>query len=332
MPPQTPALPGAWLNTPANKKSVRFQEEPSLDSECNTDTHSVKQDKVVTSVKLEPPRSFPGPTPTISSSDKTHNSSPSHSRSPRKTATIRVMDSFGREEKNDSSSRNGSIRIVDAMGRVVEDTTESSSATLDGIPTSRTEALGRVRNGLHALAEELKDEESRSRPTTSGHVQDRIRKLERTSSEARESRQRLNTEIFANGEDIKTKLAPLRASMQRSTSSFLPPPSARRSTSRSWLIWGLLQLFIVFIMAAKSFAKNTFLTTYYEPLYPDLFFYTTLPTNYCSSPSFMDVLRQEGFRASILQVLDYIAIIFSYGRLPCQYDLHNDRNAIWPPT
>ncbi|KIK68862.1 hypothetical protein GYMLUDRAFT_34853 [Collybiopsis luxurians FD-317 M1] len=86
--------------------------------------------------------------------------------------------------------------------------------------------------------------------------------------------------------------------------------------------------------AAKSYAKSTFLTTYYDPLYPDLFFYTSLPTNYCSSASALEILRREGLKAAAIQVFDYVAIIFSSWQLPCQSTFHDNvgSNPIWPPT
>lgn len=160
MPPQTPALPGGWLNTPANRKSVRFHEESSMESEQSTVEH------VATKVKDESVDTLPSPdTPQSPNASKTvdstpNGSSPSRTRSPRKAATIRVVDSFGRQEKKkDDTSRNNSIRIVDAMGRVVEDPINSSTSALDSVPPTRNEALGRVRTGLHELAEELKGEE-----------------------------------------------------------------------------------------------------------------------------------------------------------------------------
>lgn len=177
---------------------------------------------------------------------------------------------------------------------------------------------------------------------------------------------RLNSEMFANAENIKTKLAPLRASMQRSASfvrplverpisfpktSFKVPKSFHRRSSRwSWLIWGFVQFLIILMIyryvlilvrfhvlkrslrAARSYAKNMFLTTYYDPLYPDLFFYTSLPTNYCSSPSALELFRSEGFKAAALQILEYMSLMFSSWRFPCQHILHHNAGRTWPPT
>ncbi|KAE9408537.1 hypothetical protein BT96DRAFT_662147 [Gymnopus androsaceus JB14] len=331
LPPQTPALPGGWLNTPAHKKSVRFHEESLMDSEKSTvdDIATKMKEEAVKVVETQPetPRS-----PDTLKAPGASSSSPPRTRSPRQTASIRIVDAFGRVEKkkNGDTLRNNSIRIVDAMGRVVEDSMESAPSAVDDVLPTHNEALGRVRSGLHELAEQLKDEEGLLH-STSEDVRDRMHKLERASQDARESRMRLTSEMFANAENIKRKLAPLRASMQKST-SFIRIPD-RRASRWSWLLWGLVQFLILFLMyrAARSYAKNMFLTTYYDPLYPDLFFYTSLPTNYCSSPSALELLRSEGFKAAALHVLEYVAFAFSSWRLPCRHVLHNV-GPIWPPT
>ncbi|KAJ4468291.1 hypothetical protein J3R30DRAFT_3386051 [Lentinula aciculospora] len=333
MPPQTPALPGGWFNTPANRKSVRFQESINKSTEpFSTEVVALKLEENL--VKPTVKSSETSPSNMRASIDRNSQTSPSHMHSPPKATTIRVVDAFGREEKKGSSKKNNNIRIVDAMGRVVEDTVELGSSTVNSVPPTRQEALERVRNGLRELVEELKDEEDLIHITKSEDSRDHIRKLESVSREARESRVRLTSDMFSNVETIKKKLGPLRASMQRST-SFVASSSDHRSTGRSWLLWGFIQIFIIFVMyrAATSFAKKMFFTTYYDPLYPDLFFYTSSPTNYCSSPSAFEIFRREGFREATRQVLAYVAIIFSSWQSPCQWQgSFQESKAIWPPT
>ncbi|KAJ3922303.1 hypothetical protein F5877DRAFT_34227 [Lentinula edodes] len=154
MPPRTPALPGGWMNTPANRKSVRFHEETAAGS-LKAETVAPKVEEAVHAVVKSlgsSPNSKVGTT-----GDDNRQTSPSLAHSPRKATTIRVVDAFGREEKKGISD---SIRIVDAMGQiVVEDSMESGSSIVPGIPPTRQKALEHVRNGLHELVEEMNDEE-----------------------------------------------------------------------------------------------------------------------------------------------------------------------------
>ncbi|KAJ3966687.1 hypothetical protein EV361DRAFT_934035 [Lentinula raphanica] len=328
LPPQTPALPGGWMNTPAKQKSVRFHEEsvePSTDVSC-TELVLKSEDSVVS----------PGEHSLADSrAATTFNLSSTRTPSQRKANSIRIVDAFGREEKKIGSSKNNSIRIVDAMGRAVEDSMNSNSSNMkEHVPPSRQEALDRVRSGLHDLVEELKDEEGLIHITHSEDSRHHIRRLEKVSQDARLSRVRLSSEMFSNVENIKTKLAPLRASMQHSTAS-ATLPAHHRSTGKAWLLWALIQILITYAMyrAAIFYARKTFFTTYYDPLYPDLFFYTLSPTNYCSSPSIYQVLQQEGFKAAIRQVLAYLAIFLSSWQSPCQWQgSYQVTSAIWPPT
>ncbi|KAJ3872714.1 hypothetical protein F5051DRAFT_420924 [Lentinula edodes] len=330
MPPRTPALPGGWMNTPANRKSVRFHEETLVGKSLNAEIVAPKVEEAVhAAVKSlgSPPNSKVGTT-----CDDNPQTSPSLAHSPRKATTIRVVDAFGREEKKGTSD---SIRIVDAMGQiVVEDSIESGSSIVLGIPPTRQKALEHVRNGLHELVEEMNNDEGLIHITTSEISRERIRKLEQESKEARESRVHLASKLSSNVAHIQKKLAPLRASMQQST-PIATPPSDRRPTGWSWLFWALLQLLIIFAMyrVASSYAKKIFFTTYYDPLYPDLFFYTSSPTNYCSSPSIFETLQSEGWRAAARQVFEYMAIIFSSWQPPCQWQgSYQGSTAIWPPT
>ncbi|KAJ3733701.1 hypothetical protein DFJ43DRAFT_186816 [Lentinula guzmanii] len=333
MPPRTPALPGGWMNTPANRKSVRFQEESMKHptDPLKTELVASKLEEVVNPTENSPGNSPPKFKAAMVPDAQT---STSKNHSPRKVNGVRMVDSFGRTDQKIGSLRNNSIRIVDAMGRVIEDSLESGPSTTDGVPPSRKDALDLVRNGLHSLAEEMKDEEGLIHITNSEDSRNHIRRLERVSQEARESRLRLTSEIFSNVENIKKKLAPLRASMQQSTSLVAPPPD-RRSNGRHWLLWVLAQIFIVYAMyrAAAFYARKMFITTYYDPLYPDLFFYTLSPTNYCSSPPIAEILQREGFGAAARQALAYVAIFFSSWQSPCQWQgSYQGSNSIWPPT
>ncbi|KAF5388852.1 hypothetical protein D9757_005669 [Collybiopsis confluens] len=324
MSPRTPALPGGWVNTPASRKNVRFFEGPSsLDSEKNT-TGRIED---VKSVAIEAPV---GPHPPLTSKVTGSHSdgSPKSSRirSPRKAVTIRVVDAFGREETKKETKEyklrnDDSVRIVDAMGHTIDDSHDPIPSILDDHPLTRMETLGRVRSSLRELREELTEKEAERVPKD---VQDRIRSLQRTSVEARQSRTRLTREMLANTDNLKAKLAPLRASMQRSATSPVLLLLHQNVDAKYDRIF----------RAARSYAKTKFLTTYYDPLYPDLFFYTSLPTNYCSSPPVLELFQREGLQAAALKALDYIAIVFYSWQLPCHpafYD-NGSSNPNWPPS
>ncbi|KIK68863.1 hypothetical protein GYMLUDRAFT_621726 [Collybiopsis luxurians FD-317 M1] len=162
MPPQTPALPGGWLATPGSKKSVRFYEEPSLDSEKSDIQQATAILEDITPNETAAFSEGPQLSKSSNISDGRSNGSlkSSRARSPRKAATIRMVDAFGREENNkEVNLKTSSIRIVDAMGRTVEDSLDSVPSVQDGPPLTRIDVVERVRNGLQELQKELNEEE-----------------------------------------------------------------------------------------------------------------------------------------------------------------------------
>lgn len=90
-------------------------------------------------------------------------------------------------------------------------------------------------------------------------------------------------------------------------------------------------------------ARNTFLTTYYDPFYPDLHLYVSKPdtrhpmlsssgTPWLSIP---DTLRHEGWKASTEQIWDNVSIMISdWQRLIWEAwgDDGIGSNVAWPPT
>jgi hypothetical protein len=173
-PAQTPKPPGAWMPTPAMKKSimkVRFDTtgdsgtNPGDTSKASSQDISVEMDISTVTTPRAVPRRQP-PTPPLATP-----SSPSRSLS--RKSGIRVLDAFGQEvsketvdtAKLNTTPRNKSaIRVVDAMGRTID---TSEQELLDPSTTNeesnevlnRDEALLRVRQGLADLAEGLENME-----------------------------------------------------------------------------------------------------------------------------------------------------------------------------
>lgn len=251
---QTPAPPGAWLATPAPRKSilrVRFDTEslapgqsmagsaveafngsssnPKDSATSRQMNGSAKPNSLAVNIDNSDyrPRT-PTPTPTTpvpaSVSPRRHRKSPS----------IRVVDAFGRamlseeltvdkDQKGpnspDATSRS-KIRIVDAMGREVTETIEPSDYSQtdeDSIPLEHSEALTRVRRGLADLAEGLSDMDKSGDQTKID--QGRLDELDDVSRVARETRSKLSQtlKMAQNSEDsLRSKFGSLRASMKKS--------------------------------------------------------------------------------------------------------------------
>ncbi|KAH9945686.1 hypothetical protein B0H21DRAFT_744238 [Amylocystis lapponica] len=247
-------------------------------------------------------------------------------RSPR-SPSIRVVDAFGREtvpekEAPDESAdvrrveeapgvgtplgsgrstpRSKSVvRVVDAMGREVDERSEVSSES--SAPLSHNEALERVRELAAHLAADLSEVDRSCEDLAILDDQRRISALDDASRAARSARSKISRsmQLVKNAEiDPSSRYGALRASMRRSR--FLPTSIVERQFSwnllTSWSFWFLfisIQCAVWFIMHRISVtrAKSMFLTTYYDPYYPDLYLYvdkpdtlyTSIPTSSCRS-------------------------------------------------
>ncbi|KAF9264191.1 hypothetical protein L218DRAFT_998924 [Marasmius fiardii PR-910] len=258
------------------------------------------------------------------------------SKSPRTKRRINILDEYGREipdegseskvkrEKRSSPPRS-SVRVLDAMGREVDDTRSEVKTTLDehDEPLSRTETLSRLREGLHDLAQGF--EKADRYPVDESFTQGRIKELKAESEHARQTRKRLQRRVLDEEDLKKNFIEPLRASMRRSKISTPTPPI---KSSFSWLpaswLWliFLAQIILIFIMyrISVSHATHYFLTTYYDPYYPDLHLYHTTP-DYPTRLSVTEVFWHEGVLASVLQMLDNIFNVISR--------LHNSAWRLW---
>jgi serine/arginine repetitive matrix protein 2 len=189
MPMQTPAFPGAWMATPGTDRrksllKVRFdvESEPSLSEGMSSEPNLVplsdrREDSGIVSEQIQQ-RGSKDFNPFVdgetqldgkqgSPPELSGRRAPMSSRSPRRPATVRVVDAFGREEEPDNrqnaddvsissnTSRNKSmVRIVDALGRELNNVpnAENEESIL-----SHNEALWRIRQGIAELTEGWSD-------------------------------------------------------------------------------------------------------------------------------------------------------------------------------
>lgn len=171
---KTPAPPGAYLVTPAGRKSVTRVRFDGVNNRDSTDsmTKDPLEDITNSSSSNATPRTTL-PQVAISSRARTRElstpspASPVSRRNQSQTpGGIRVLDAFGRELVKDEAGKtennvlkNG-IRVVDALGREVDNDQASHSSTEgnvseSSVPLKHGEALLRVRQGLSDLVSDL---------------------------------------------------------------------------------------------------------------------------------------------------------------------------------
>ncbi|KAJ7874707.1 hypothetical protein B0H14DRAFT_2173355, partial [Mycena olivaceomarginata] len=283
-PAQTPRPPGGWMATPTPRKSilkVRFDpqhtelELSATEDFSSTNGHpeeSCEVSETGSAAAVEADRVH---TPELPSTPVSPSRSPT--RSPRRSPTIRVLDAFGRPESKPAKSpknRNKHqhpVRIVDAMGREVETVEQTIKAEVpDDVPMDHTEALRVVREGVADLAQKLEEFDISSDFVVLD--ESHLRDLDNASRAARAARDDLK-QTYEND-----RTAQLRASMRRSKSnSEMREVDSRPPSQRIWL-WTFIILFqALFIFLIYRFQKKSirelFLTTYYDPLNPDLHLY-----------------------------------------------------------
>ena len=167
--PKTPAAPGAWLATPAVKRSilkVRFEPEVStFTDKSESDKHSDPAfDSSISGVNgLDDSDDGLQQTEELSSKSSP---SPRRQKSP-KSPKIRVLDAFGREQEPDLSNQEransspSALRVVDAMGHEIDEESHVEDAEDAATPShsalSRGELLSRIRNGLDDLVAGIDD-------------------------------------------------------------------------------------------------------------------------------------------------------------------------------
>lgn len=146
---KTPAVPGGWGTTPAARKSIRkVRFNPETPSDQNGSTWSEQANEEL---------------PDTATRSILRKSKVPH------TPSIRVVDAFGREQESNMSSTQADanrsqkvLRVVDAMGQEIQETddmpVQDNRVEKNLIqPSSRTELLSRIRQGLDDLVVDLDD-------------------------------------------------------------------------------------------------------------------------------------------------------------------------------
>ncbi|KAJ7594744.1 hypothetical protein C8J56DRAFT_447987 [Mycena floridula] len=311
MPPQTPALPGGWMNTPLHRKSVRFEAVSDLEMS----TSDAPSGSIFTDTDQSP---MPG----VLNLEEAMRSEPSFSpKSPRRAATVRILDEFGVElepVRPETPRSKSIVRIVDAMGREVEPNDDER-------PSTRREALFYLQRGFYEIGKGL---DELQRPSDVRIEPQRIKELEDQSSAAREARSELLR-------------GPLRASM-RSSKLFMTSLD-RRAAFFQWRSWTFFAIFSICCLIFLSWlstrrARQLFLTTYYDPFYHDLYLHMIKPEPYGSlhpdtTSTFRDVFHSQGLLGMPGKIFNEISILISRWQRTL-WDSWGEGNPRirWPPT
>lgn len=326
--PQTPAAPGAWIQTPANRKSVmkvRFDPDANETREFGDSDFSAAEN-LNSSTNSQATQTMSPP------------ASPERS-SVKKGPAIRVLDAYGNPESEvKEEEEEVPLRVLDVLGEVVKEESfdeESSRIISKG---SREEMLSKVRNGLDELVTAMHEEERKTALTPS--ELGLVKELESVTLLAREKRQRLTSEIKKNEDDFKTVHGTDLLSATPSTTK----PSFWHIGSRFFFL-AFIQLVIAIFMyrLLNTRAEELFLTTYYDPLQPDLhqdifksrLHLSTSPDRFVSWLSLLDLLREQGIWACAAQTRDNISITVTSLQSYIWERFGDDGsyfNFAWPPT
>jgi hypothetical protein len=158
--PKTPAAPGAWLATPAVKRSIlKVRFEPDVSTFTDKSESGNHPDPSFSGINV-----LDDDGDSLQRMEELSSKSPPHRRQKSlKSPKIRVLNAFGREQEPDLSNQEGvnnspsALRVVDAMGHE-ESLVEDTEATAPSHSTfSRGELLSRIRNGLDDLVVGIDD-------------------------------------------------------------------------------------------------------------------------------------------------------------------------------
>ncbi|KAF7315261.1 hypothetical protein MIND_00040500 [Mycena indigotica] len=335
-PAVTPHAPGGWINTPMRKSvlQVRFDEKPSelelSATEESVNGHSEEVSDIGLATPVEEKDHFnerPPETPPPVSPAK----------SPRRSPTIHFVDAFGRstkpspkqsrKSKNSLKNRKNSVRYLDAMGQ--ETKTEIKEEVMVA-PLDKSNALNFVRNGVSDLASGLDDMDLSA--DMSELDKERILELNNESRAARAARNDLE-------EAYRRQSAQLRASMLRSK---LAIETVRSPSPRIWL-WSILimsQALFIFLLYRYQTRKvhELYLTTYYDPLYPDLhhiygnkYDLFAIPRTVTSIRTLSNTFWQEGLWAVMGNLFDTGGMILSQWQRDA-WRRWGAQDIPWPPT
>ncbi|OJT12743.1 hypothetical protein TRAPUB_10691 [Trametes pubescens] len=171
------------------------------------------------------------------------------------------------------------VRMVDAMGREIEEELIVEEESFAETPLSRSEALYRMRETLASMAQDLSDADRSSDKAvfdarSYASLEERCR-----SAQAARNKLSKSLQMAQSAEvELKSKYAPLKSRLVQSVS--LPDPPRLSWRAVVWLV--VLQLILLAVMYRYSLAqaRKIFLTTYYDPFYPELYRYLVKPNTH----------------------------------------------------
>ncbi|EIW63189.1 uncharacterized protein TRAVEDRAFT_56298 [Trametes versicolor FP-101664 SS1] len=171
------------------------------------------------------------------------------------------------------------VRMVDAMGREIEEEPVVEEESFAETPLSRSEALYRMRETLASMAQDLSDADRLSDKAvfdaqSYASLEERCRSAQTARNKLSKSLQMVQSAEV----ELKSKYAPLQSRLKQSVSM---PDSPRLSWRVVvWLV--VLQLILLAVMYRYSLAqaRKIFLTTYYDPFYPELYRYLVKPNTH----------------------------------------------------
>ncbi|TDL26192.1 hypothetical protein BD410DRAFT_836840 [Rickenella mellea] len=297
---QTPAPPGAWASPSGRRKAlkVRFDDDPSA-QDLPQNTGGDPSNEQFTSVDAVP-------TGTNQADRGTHERSPSPPRpaprTPRRSPGIRVLDAFGNElsaaqeepesfsESKDEekssperlvvespSRRKSKIRVLDAMGREIPDEgllsqTEDSRITSDATDgesheLDKTQAKDLLQRTIADLRNDLVAIDRV--PEVVNVDNSRLTTLYEASRQARAERTKIDQQMQLSNEELVRE-----AGFRSKSLAVRRPVWANRMF---FLFTITVQVVLILIIVSQLRAHHMFLTTYYDPFYPELHHHVTRP-------------------------------------------------------
>ncbi|KAI0768730.1 hypothetical protein BD413DRAFT_92886 [Trametes elegans] len=339
LPPQTPAPPGGWVNTPAPdtsaRKKVRFDVESETASDGTLEKRSADSSVESQANDIKPPSWGAG---TLQNGDaSTTSSAPAEESSVeppptppslrqrirQKSPSIRLLDAYGREQvetapasapspapepetapqdagvrvaddqavapatprRKTSTGRaatprsRSTVRMVDAMGREIQEDSVPEDDSSASPPISRSEALIRMRETLSSMAQDLSEVDGSNDNTvfdacSYAVLEERCKSSQLARSKISKSLQR----VHSAEAELKSKYTPLRDRVKQYAIP-VPVPLPRSFGWRLFALFILLQAVLLAIYYRYSIvqARKIFLTTYYDPFYPELYRYLVKP-------------------------------------------------------
>ncbi|KAH7907745.1 hypothetical protein BJ138DRAFT_1014033 [Hygrophoropsis aurantiaca] len=197
------------------------------------------------------------------------------------------------------AANRSSLRIVDAMGREIDDQVEIQRQPQyrhdSNVNIGHNEALVLMREKLRELAAEISDADKFVLHAPY---------LDEISNNARFTRGMLEKKLRVQQD--KEQSLPLAGRIGSNKHKLLPSiVGGSRSWSRGWILCGIFAQLIIFLAMrryAQVHARRLFHTTYYDPLYPDLYALSGSPSEYSHTHSWstvnvVEAWKQDGWAA-----------------------------------